>query len=370
MRTTTLGSSDIRVSVVGMGTMGLGGAFAPDCTHDEDVIRRLREGMDLGMTLIDTAEIYGGGHAEELVGKAMAGQRQRAVVATKFSPEHSSRREVFDAAERSLRRLSVDAIDLYQTHWPNPAVPFEETLGAMGRLLEEGKVRTVGLSNATCGQWQLAVHAFPAGTFVSLQQQYNLADRFAEAAMLPVCRQEGLTLIAYSPLLEGRLAPQDRRRRRLDELAQRVGCSTSQLVLAWLLGHPAVVVIPKAADSRHLAENAAAGLLSLDADIVQQIADLYAPDLIQLAADEIHLEEVPERIVYRTLEDALANTAGLCPSPSELAKEYLAGEPFRPIKVREDRTDPRRYVLLEGRLRYWAWIIAHDGREPLPCIQV
>ncbi len=370
MRTISLGRSEISVPVVGLGTMGIGGYFDPDQGHDQEFTARLRQGIDLGATLVDTAEIYGAGHAEELVGAAVKACREKVVVATKFSPEHSQSADVLKAAEGSLRRLKMEVIDLYQTHWPNPSVPFEETIGALRRLLDAGKVRTVGLSNASVRQWKQAQAAFGPHEIVSFQQQYNLADRFVETTLLPVCQQEGLVLIAYSPLLEGKIAPDDPRRRQLETLAHGLNVTVGQVVLAWLLRHPTVVVIPKAANPIHLKENIAASALTLDGEAVRLIDELYAPRIMELVPGQIDVEDAAGRQVYKTLAEALENPARMSPSPRELAEEFVAGEPFRPIKVRRTPGDEGTYTLVEGRLRYWAWVIAHGNQRSIACTLV
>ncbi len=141
---------------IGQGTMGIGGYYEKDCTRDAEWIAGLRRGIDLGLTLIDTAEVYGAGHSEELVGQAIKEVRDEVFLVSKFSAEHSRVSQVIAAAERSLRRLGTDRIDLYQPHWPNPSVPFEETAEALEILVQSGKVRFVGLSNFSFHETQKA----------------------------------------------------------------------------------------------------------------------------------------------------------------------------------------------------------------------
>lgn len=370
MRNVPLGSSGMNVPVVGIGTMGLGGYFQRDDTNDSEAIIRIQEGIELGATLIDTAEIYGAGHTEELVGRAIKPHREKVVIATKFSPENSSASAVINAVERSLKRLAVDCIDLYQTHWPNPSVPFAETLEALDNLLRQGKIRAVGLSNSSRRQWLLAKNGLPPGSFVSFQQQYNLADRFVETTHLPVCRDEGLALIAYSPLMEGKIAPNDARRCQLDDFARQYEITTVQLVIAWLLRHPEVVVIPKAASARHVQENVAAASLVLNSEVLAKIDQMYRSVIIHVFPRDIKQGDAVGRNVYRTLQEALQNPSNMTPSPREVADELISGEPFKPIKLSRYGNGTKAYSLVEGRLRYWAWVIANGNSRPLPCIIV
>ena len=274
------------------------------------------------------------------------------------------------AADRSLKRLGVDTIDLYQTHWPNLAVPFASTLDGLRSLLDQGKIRAVGLSNSSRRQWDLAHAAFSPDKLVSFQQQYNLADRSVEITHLPICRATGLALIAYSPLLEGQITPNDERRFELEALAKVSGITIGQLVLAWLLRHPEAVVIPKATSPAHLEENIAAAAAVLDPDTADAIQRLYSPHLLEIAPDNIDVVDDANRNVYKTQQDALSNWAGMIPSPREMADEFLAGEAFKPIKVRRGTGTSKSYVLTEGRLRYWAWVIAYGDRKPIACILI
>ncbi len=142
-----LANTKVMVPILGQGTMGIGGYFQEDKSKDEEMVRLIEMGIDLGLSFIDTAEVYGAGHSEELVGKAINGRREQVFIATKFSPEHSSYSDVIKAVEGSLRRLNVDQIDLLQTHWRNYKIPLCETARAMNALFQTGKIRFLGVSN-------------------------------------------------------------------------------------------------------------------------------------------------------------------------------------------------------------------------------
>jgi aryl-alcohol dehydrogenase-like predicted oxidoreductase len=370
MDTIRLGKSSLCIGRVGSGTMGLGGYFTRDESRDGAMIQVLQQAIEGGANLIDTAEIYGDGHAEELVGKAISGRRSQVVVATKFSPEHSTSQAVIQAAERSLSRLRTDVIDLFQTHWPNPRVPFDQTLEGLQTLLARGWVRCVGLSNASLRQTRACQHAFAPGQFVSLQQQYNLADRYVEQTHLTFCRDNSCALLAYSPLLEGKLAPVDERQSELGRLAEQLNLTLGQLILAWLLRHPEVVVIPKAGTPKHVSANIAAAQVRLPPEIITRVDELYSQQVLFLEPRAITIEDTPNRHVYRNLEQALANPARMSPSPAEFAEDIRTGEPFKPVKVRRAAETQYGYHLAEGRLRYWAWVIAFGDEKPLPCFPV
>jgi diketogulonate reductase-like aldo/keto reductase len=255
-----------------MGTWGMGGGMRTDPSHDSEAIEALRLGLDLGMTLIDTAEMYGAGHSEEVVSKALGKWRKPVFVASKVSPSHFSHDDLLQSARRSLDRLQVKQMDLYQLHWPNTRIPIAETMSAMEKLVKDGLVRHIGVSNFSVDQMKEAQAALSTVEIVSNQVEYSLVDRSVEEEILPYCQREKITIIAYSPLGQGRIA---RGRggpfKVIDEIAVRLGKSRSQVALNWLLQNESVVVIPKASDTKHVIENAAASGWKLSAKDFQEI---------------------------------------------------------------------------------------------------
>jgi diketogulonate reductase-like aldo/keto reductase len=229
----------------------------------------LRQGLDAGAGFIDTAESYG---TEEVVGAAIAGVRDRVFLATKVSPAHFQRADVIAAAERSLRALRTDRIDLYQLHEPNDAVPLEETLGAVEELIEAGKVRFVGVSNFSLAQLESARRALRRHPLVSNQVRYNLADRTIEGGLLGYCAAEKITVIAYSPLARefGRIYDCDPRGV-LRAVAEECGRTPAQVALNWCLSREAVVVIPKTSSPAHMAENCGASGWRLTSEQVRRL---------------------------------------------------------------------------------------------------
>jgi aryl-alcohol dehydrogenase-like predicted oxidoreductase len=364
-----LGRTTAPVPAIGQGTFGLGGTFARDPSCDAESVRALRLGIDLGLRLIDTAPVYGAGHAEELVGQAVRGVRESVLVATKFSPADSTRAGVVRSAEASLRRLGTDRIDLLQVHWPHAVVPLDETLEAMAALVRAGKVRFLGLGNCTAATVRRALASDAAPSLVSVQQEYGLGERSVEARLLPLCRERGLTLLAYSPLAQGALAPADDRRALLAAVARRHQASVAQVVLAWLARDPAVVAIPKAASPEHVRANAAAADLRLAADDCARVSAAFAVRTETVPVEQIVVEPVAGRAVYTTLDEARENRFGLVPGPLDLAAELAGGEMVKPIKVQALAPGPGgpRFRLTEGRVRYWGWVIAHKDK-PIPAI--
>jgi diketogulonate reductase-like aldo/keto reductase len=267
-----LGKTSESIPEIGMGTWGMGGGMRADPSRDSEAIEALKLGLDLGMTHVDTAEMYGAGHSEEIVAKALEGWRKPVFVASKVSPSHFAYDDLLRSARKSLDRLHVKQVDLYQLHWPNSRVPISETMKAMEKLVRDGSIRYIGVSNFSVPQMREAQASLSRETIVSNQVEYSIVDRAVEKDILPYCQREKLTLIAYSPLGQGRISRgQGGVFRMVDEIAARLGKSRSQVALKWLLQHESVVVIPKASDKEHVRENAGASASKLSDSDFQEI---------------------------------------------------------------------------------------------------
>jgi diketogulonate reductase-like aldo/keto reductase len=257
-----------KVPALGMGTWRMGERRA---LHDEE-IRSLRRGIDLGMTLIDTAEMYGEGATETLVGEAIAGCRDKVFLVSKVYPHNASGRGTLQACERSLARLATDRIDLYLLHWRGN-VPLAETVQAFERLQRDGKIRHWGVSNLDRADMD-ELCAAPGGEHVAANQVlYNLTRRGIEWDLLPWCAERRIAVMAYSPVEQAALL----REPRLRALAARIDLSPAQLALAWILSRDALIAIPKAGQAAHVDENFAAADRSLDAPVLAELDELFPP---------------------------------------------------------------------------------------------
>lgn len=365
-----LGKKHTKIPVIGQGCMGIGGYLSKNSYQDENQVKALRLGIELGMTFLDTAEAYGNGHSEEIVGRAVEGIRDKVFIATKVSPEHLSYDALLRSAEGSLRRLKTDYIDIYQVHWPNPKIPINEAICAMEQLLKEGKIRYVGVSNFSLKELKEAQAAFSEDEIVSIQVEYNFFDRTIENSILPYCEREGITTIAYSPLDQGKIASGDKRIKALQMIANRYDRTMAQVTLNWLISHPSVIVIPKATNPAHIKENASsAGFKLLDKDF-KEISEIFAQECVYVPVDRIRviIGGQGNRQVYQTVEEATENKLGFVPSPLDLAHDVQKRDVLKPVRVirSTDKTGKYDYDLIEGRNRYWAWVIAHKGKKPIP----
>jgi len=299
----TLGRDGLDVSALGLGCMGMSEFYGP--ADDDESVKTIHRALSIGITLLDTADMYGSGANEQLVGAAIADRRDDVVLATKFgivreegrprrvdsSPEYARR-----ACEASLRRLGVDHIDLYYMHRRNPDVPIEESVGGMAELVHEGKVRHLGLSEVSADTLRAACAVHP---IAALQSEWSLWTRGIESEIVPAARELGVGIVPYSPVGRGfltgaygsvdDLAPDDFRRynprfrgdnleanlklvERVREVADDVGCTPVQLALAWLLHQGGdVVPIPGTKRVKHVEENAEAAEISLSADHLQAL---------------------------------------------------------------------------------------------------
>jgi aryl-alcohol dehydrogenase-like predicted oxidoreductase len=300
MDTRTLG--ELTVSELGLGCMGMSEFYGH--TDDDESIATIQRALDLGLNFLDTADLYGSGHNEELVGRAIAGRRDEVVLATKFANRREGDQRWVDnrpewireAIDHSLRRLHADHVDLYYMHRRDPDVPIEESVGAMGELVEQGKVRELGLSEVSPETLRAAQVVHP---IAALQSEWSLFTREIESEIVPTARELGIAIVPYSPIGRGlltgmltsaeSLADDDFRRNhprfarenlganlelvgRVREIAEEIGCTPVQLALAWLLHQgDDVVPIPGTKRVRYLEENLAAADIKLSPEQLERV---------------------------------------------------------------------------------------------------
>ncbi|MBW4448336.1 MAG: aldo/keto reductase [Spirirestis rafaelensis WJT71-NPBG6] len=294
-----LGTSDVQITPILMGTWQAGKKMWVGI-EDADSIKAIRAAFEAGITTIDTAEVYGEGHSEQIVAEALSDVRDRVEYATKVFANHLKYDLVIEACDRSLKNLKTDYIDLYQIHWPSGTfnsekVPIEETMKALNHLKEQGKIRAIGVSNFSRAQLEEAANY---GRIDSLQPPYSLFWRQVEKDAMPYCVENNISIVAYSPLAQGLLTgkfgadhkfdPQDNRAKnklfqgenyqraqqaleKLRPIADRHNCTLAQLALAWLIAQPQAQAIAGARNSEQAIGNAKAAEVKLSEDELQEI---------------------------------------------------------------------------------------------------
>jgi aryl-alcohol dehydrogenase-like predicted oxidoreductase len=299
MEKRNLGNSDVKITPILMGTWQAGKAKWVGI-EDDDSIKAIRAAFENGITTIDTAEVYGNGHSEQIVAQALSDIRDKVEYATKVFANHLKYQQVIEACDRSLKNLQTDYIDLYQIHWPSGSfnteiVPIEETMNALNHLKEQGKIRAIGVSNFSRIKLESAAKY---GRIDSLQPPYSLFWRKVENDAMPYCIENNISILAYSPLAQGLLTgkfdashqfhPDDHRvdnqlfqgesmkraQQALDKLrpiAERHQCSLAQLSLAWLIAQPQTNAIAGARTAKHVIDNAKAAEVKLSQDELQEI---------------------------------------------------------------------------------------------------
>lgn len=267
-----------RIPRLGLGTWRMGGGMSPNRSEDERVIAVLRAAVELGYTHLDISEMYAGGHTEELVGQAIRPyDRSDLFIATKVWSSHLHYQDVLDACERSLARLALDYLDLYQIHWPNPDIPLEETFTALNELVAAGVVHHLGVCNFNLELLQKA-QSLANTPIVTDQVPYSLRTRtYALNGVLEYCQKNDLLLTAYSPIEQGSMLSDPG----VQRIADRHGATTAQVALAWLVRQPKVIAVPMSMNVEHLRSNLAA----LDLDLFPD--DLERLDRSELAEGSI-----------------------------------------------------------------------------------
>lgn len=273
MREKPFGPSGVRVAEIGQGTWNLPESGATRKT----AANAIRRGIELGMTHIDTAEMYGGGTVERLVGAAIAGvARERLFVASKVLPSNASYEGTRRAAERSIKRLGCGYLDLYMLHWPG-SHPLEETMRALEDLVERGDIRFAGVSNFDTAAMLEAASYLRRVPLSCNQVLYHLCERGVERELIPAAREREIAIVAYTPFGRGTFLRRAPARLALEQVAHKHGATVHQIALAFLTREPNVFAIPKAASAEHAQENAGAGEIVLDAGDIATIDAAYPP---------------------------------------------------------------------------------------------
>lgn len=335
---------------------------------DDTNIPVIREGIDRGMTLLDTCEAYGKGSSEITIGKAIKGLRDKVQILTKFDVRNSSYDDIIKAVEGSLKRLNTDYIDIYQSHWPSASGYIYEVIKAFDKLLLDGKILSAGIGNpAYCSDFEEACY-LSDGKISSIQLEYNLFDRSSEKLFFRYCNDNNISIISYSPLFRNRIASGKASIAILKGIAKKHNKSVQQIVINWLIYKSGGSVIPRTKNINHVISNADSVSFVLDEDDASEIDSNCIIDIEWVSLEEIYvaLDGEENRKVYQTLDEAKKNELGFFPSPIELSKDILKDDFMKPVKLLKNGSG-LRYKLVEGRIRYWAHMISKKNKK-IPAI--
>jgi len=365
-----IGKNKDKISAIGLGT----------CYHSTKnesyslLERSILTAIGAGINFIDTAPVYGDGESERILGRILKTvNRSDVFIASKISPGNTSFSGVVKSIDDSLSRLKTDTIDLCQIHWPNPKIPIEETMSAMEKMVEEGKIRNIGISNFSLSETRETILSLSSNSLASIQSEYNFFERSVENDLLPFCNKNNILMIGYSPLSQGKLVNGNDQESLIRELSEKYNATPGQIVLRWLIENTSVVVIPNTSKERRVLENSK----STEIDLTRADIDLISKELNtpirMINTSDIRVSNSHGRKVYETLQEALDNSMGMSPSPEELSKEMISGNLLKPVRLKElnsslDSQDGKKFDLVEGRLRYWAWVIANGCDLPIPSL--
>ena len=352
---------------IGLGTMGFGGYFSADDTFLDEQTKLIEIAHELGVRVLDTAEVYGEGMAENIIGRLPKHIKNEMFVMSKFSGHRTSKKEICSALDQTLRRIKRHHVDVYQPHWPNPNFDLEEILDCLSELRKAGKIRFIGVSNFNR-------NALPPNRAAN-------APSFLQCEFNPVNQTQGLELldyangcdgivVGYSPFQEGKIFS-SKHMHELEVLSKQLNCTVAQLLLSWVTSHERAITIPKTTSIIRLQENIKAASIKLSKETIDTVSNLLRIEVKLLDPRQIipfdhRLLDTSDRPVYRTVEEAIENRFNLSPSPKDIAAEIElnGGELNKPLKVRQDGAG--QFILVEGRLRYWGWIILFGSHKAIP----
>ena len=361
----------MNLPLIGIGTSGYGGYFSQSANHLEsgDFIDLLILGHELGARVVDTAESYAAGATEEIIGSLPSHIKNDFFIMSKFSPENSSYKRMRDSLHNSLRRLKRDYIDVYMPHWPSADVNVLEVMDGLMRLVDEGKVMNIGVSNYSMKQYlQAYSHTNHKVKFV--QSEYGPFERAVEEDLLPIVIANNGTYVGYSPFRHGEVFNKiGIHYKKLLRISADLNCTISQLILLWITRSGSVISIPRTVDRNRMKENLKALHLEISSEIIESLSSIFLTNYSLVDTNLILMGEDGDRPIYYNIDDAIRNRFNLYPGPLEIADEIKNnnGKLIKPIKLKKcEKTN--KYLVCEGRLKYWAWIILYGNNKKIPSI--
>tara|TARA_R110002012_G_scaffold315603_1_gene529586 strand:- start:23133 stop:24230 length:1098 start_codon:yes stop_codon:yes gene_type:complete len=322
--------------------------------HDTEKNRILfyHEAMSLGVNLFDTAELYGGGYSEEILGKALRDRRHDAIICSKFNARNSDRNNLQLSLENSLKRLNTDYIDFYLSHWPNPTIPLQELVDSLATFQEQGKIRAFGIGNAVFSEIK-DLHAKNKGNFFVVENEFNLLERQSLEDTIPFCQKNNHLFMAYSPFLQGKTVKFNDS---LNYLIEKHNCTRHQLMLSWVF-QKNVVSIVRTLNIDHLRDNISSMEINLSSDDLCVLEDSLGPKKVLIDIDQVKIDDR----AYLTCEEAIDNKIDLIPSPALLSKRVGNNFSLPPLRTffRNGKYEIIDDYYFSEIKKYWAWKICN-----------
>jgi aryl-alcohol dehydrogenase-like predicted oxidoreductase len=346
---------DQEVSRLALGVNKTGNKNSSSISEERKRIYFYHKAMSLGINLFDTAELYGGGYSEEILGKALADRRSSALICSKFNARNSKKNKLKKSLEYSLKRLGTDYIDFYVAHWPNPNVPIEDIVESLNEFKKEGKIRAFGLSNAVYGE----VNEFRVknnNNFFIVENEYNIVERSVEKKILPMCYDNNCLFMAYSPLVQGRRFSDNKE---INELNKKYSCTTQQLMLYWT-NRKEIVSIVRTFNTEHLQDNVGTLNMKVDPADIKILENIFNTKkaIVDIADIEI------DNRCYSNVSDAIENKKDLIPSPLLLSERIRSNYKLPPLRVTKVND---KYRILDDFYsaeikKYWASKICNEDK--------
>ena len=350
--------------------MGYGGFFSRDSSENQKYINLISVAYEMGIRVIDTAEVYGAGLAEEIIGLLPSSINKDLFLMTKFSAENSEPKKIEETLNASLKRLRREYIEVYQPHWPNTDVKVEDLATALLKLVEKGKVKHIGLSNFSTNDYKKANAILGDKKVDFIQAEYGPLERTIESELLPEVIQNHSILVGYSPFRNGSIFDENNKNhQKLTDMAEKYSATISQIILAWVLRSGSVISIPKASSKKRIVENFNALNLTVSALDLENISKMFEIHMEMVDMKLIDIGSDGDRKIYLSLQEAIQNSHNLVPGPMDIAKEIEMnnGTLAKPIKIKRNK-ESGRYTLIEGRVKFWGWMILYGIESKVPAI--
>ena len=364
------GDEVFQISRLGIGTIGAGSRETATEISIKDTLNSFSLALDLGANFFDVGEDYEGGFTEEVLGQFAKRQRNKLILATKFTPKNAGYKDLLRAAEGSLRRLQTDYIDIYQMHWPNNSIPLYETIAALEKLLHEGKVRSIGLSNCSIKYTKRVNSLLSEARVVTNQVKFNPYSRptVSEPNYFSDSICEHLTTIAYGIFGQGKLKIGVQARFLISQLCQKYQIKEPQLLIAWVLSFPTTVAMVRSKNPDHIMDNFMATDLVIAHEDLERLTSYFNVTVHKIPVNRILIQNRDPDVshkIYISLDEAMRNEYELFPNLYSIANEIEAGDSFIPVEL---IPDGQNYQLVQGRMRYWAWRYLYGVDSLIPAV--